>query len=93
MRVIGSDKSQIVTGICVNEKLQVPKRYRKNIRQEIYYIKKFGIDAHLKHIGYDESIEHYLRVLYGRILFVLSINKKDSQMKSYREFLKDNFIF
>lgn len=43
-------QQQRVTGIIVNKKLQVPAEVRKSIRQEIYYINKFGIEDHLKKI-------------------------------------------
>lgn len=45
--VVVSQKSrQLVTGIVVNEKLQVANNYRKQIRQEIYYLKKYGVEDH-----------------------------------------------
>lgn len=46
--VVSASKCQTVTGIVVNEKLNITKEYKKNIRQEMYYIKKFGLDEHLK---------------------------------------------
>lgn len=36
-----------VLGIVANEKLRAPVEYRKKIRQEVYYIKKFGIKNHI----------------------------------------------
>ena len=48
---ITADKRQVVTGVVVNEKPNLPKEYRRNIRREIYYIKKFGLDEHIKRTG------------------------------------------
>ena len=43
MKICPQGQRQIITGIVVNEKTQVPKTYRRNLRQEIYYIEKFGL--------------------------------------------------
>lgn len=48
IHIVYKSSSQNVTGIVVNEKMQVNVKYRNKIRQEIYYIKKFGLSSHLK---------------------------------------------
>lgn len=47
-RVLGKQNRQIVTGIVVNEKLQVSREYRRQLRAEIYYCKKYGVEQHLR---------------------------------------------
>ena len=47
-RVFKRNVRQSVTGIVVNEKPQVSREYRRNLRQEIYYCRKFGVESHLK---------------------------------------------
>ena len=59
-KICPQGQQQIVTGIVVNEKAQVPKTYRRNLRQEIYYIEKFGLSEHLAHIHLDLTPEKYL---------------------------------
>lgn len=93
IRVINSSQAQLVTGICVNDKLQVERRYRRKIRQEMYYIIKYGVKDHLRHTGYEGDFKHYLRSLYGKILFVLNVNEKDSLMRAYKEYLDKNYDF
>ena len=66
---------QNVTGLVVNEKVGVPKKYKNNIRKEVYYINKFGLKSHLKNINYNKESKEYLQNLYGRILYVIYINK------------------
>lgn len=87
--VIGQNKRQEVTGIVVNQKMQVSKAYRKKIRQEIYYIKKFGIEVHMKsqNINYPEDLERYVRNLAGRINYCLSVNNNDLEMFKYKQFV------
>ena len=50
--VILKSNSQNVTGIVVNEKLQINSKYRSTIRKEVYYISKYGIDSHIKRIKF-----------------------------------------
>ena len=90
IKVITNSNKQLVTGIVVNKKLQTSKDYRKKIRQEIYYIKKYGIDNHLKKINIT-SKDKYLKSLYGKILYVLQINKNDNEFIQYKKYLKNKF--
>lgn len=89
---------QRVLGICVNNKLQMPKEYRKHIRQEMYYIKKYGVKEHVLHLpnkneyidklGRVQKVE-YLRRLYSRIQYVLFINPNDKEMLKYKNECSD----
>lgn len=85
IHVIRNHKCQKVTGLVVNNKVQTPISYRKNIRKEIFYIKKYGLDSHLEHNNIKDS-NKYLNELYGRILFVLQINNTN-ELKEYKEFI------
>ena len=49
--VVPATKRQCVTGIVVNEKMNITKNYRKKVRQEVYYIRKFGLDGCLNKTG------------------------------------------
>ena len=86
--VIPKTKRQTVTGIVVNEKIGLTKDYKNKIRQEIYYIKKYGIDGHLSKIGCQDK-QYYLNSLKGRIAFVLQTIPKDEEFLRYKEFLKN----
>ena len=74
-KVIKRSGRQLVTGVVVNDKLQVSKNYRRKIRQEVYYIEKYGLDSHLSKINSPK--EKYLCSLLGRINYVLQINPSD----------------
>ena len=90
--VISASKRQVVTGIVVNEKINVAKDYKKNIRQEIYYIKKFGLDEHLKRLGISDK-QQYVQSLKGRIAFVLQTTPNEREFVEYKDFLNANFRF
>ena len=82
--LIHNSKQQKITGIVVNNKIQVDSKYRKKIRQEVYYIKKYGIDEHLNKINVTDK-EKYIKSLYGKILFVLSVDPKNKEFVKYKK--------
>ena len=87
-KILTRDKKQYVTGIIVNTKPQVSRQYRKELRQEIYYCRKFGAASHLAHV-HDETylplgisgIEKYLMVLLGKVNFILQVNPQDKEFQ------------
>ena len=89
IHIIHKSSNQNVTGIVVNEKVQVSAKYRKEIRQEIYYIKKFGLSSHLKKCDINIDSKRYLNILYGRVLYVLQINENDKEFIKYRQFIEN----
>jgi RNA-directed DNA polymerase len=85
-RVAKSNARQEVTGIIVNSHMQISKEKRKLIRQQVYYIKKFGLESHLERIN--ENRANYLNHLLGQINFALFVNPKDKEMKEYFDLIK-----
>ena len=93
--VMGKGCRQRVTGIVVNEKVQVPRVYRDRIRQEIYYCIKFGITSHRLQVKnlpqWITGDKQYVRYLLGKINFVLQTNPKDVVFLTYSNWLKEKF--
>ena len=93
--VVRQHDRQIVTGIVVNQKLQAPKSYRKNIRLEMHYCMKYGVDNHIqrrsKELPKPISRTSYLQSLLGRVNYCLQINRKDLEMQTYKEYLLQEF--
>lgn len=87
IHVVSNNSSQKVTGIVVNEKAQVCLKYRKEIRKEIYYINKFGLYSHLKRCNINVDPKKYLKKLYGKILYVLQIDKSNKEFIKYKEII------
>lgn len=85
-KVLKRNNKQFITGIIVNEKLQVDKKYRQRIRQELYYIQKFGLYSHMnrRHI---ENKDKYLKNLLGKIQFVLHVCPENIEFQKYRSYL------
>ena len=86
--VIKNTKRQTVMGIVVNEKIGLTKDYKNKIRQEIYYIKKYGLDGHLSKIS-EPNKQHYLNSLKGRVAFVVQTIPDYEEFLGYKEFLKN----
>ena len=88
IRIFKKSQRQEVTGIVVNEKAQVKRSIRNNIRQDLYYINKYGIDSHLERINRTDK-KTYLKELYGKILYVLQINNASEEFKKYQKIIND----
>jgi RNA-directed DNA polymerase len=84
-KLMSQSTRQSVTGIVVNKKAQVVFHKRNKLRQDIYYIKKFGLAEHMRHKDIKQA--NYLRHLIGKVNFVIQINPKDKEFINYREFL------
>ena len=88
IHIVHRSSSQNVTGIVVNDKIQVNIKYRNKIRQEIYYIKKFGLKSHLEKCKISINSIKYLNMLYGKILYVLQIDESNEEFIVYKQFVE-----
>jgi RNA-directed DNA polymerase len=82
-RIMRPHQRQIVTGIVVNNKTQAPAQFRKKVRQELYFIEKFGLQEHARSQG--KSPFSCYEQLKGKIQFIQQVNpmnnKSDNQLK------------
>ena len=74
---MGRNQRQVISGIVVNEKVQVPRKKRDELKQAMYYIDKFGLEDHLRKI--DCSKSNYLKHLLGIANYITFINPNDSK--------------
>lgn len=88
-RVTSQGSSQRVTGLVVNEKIQTTVEYRRKVRQEVYFLKKFGPIKHLKKIKWEFTTVQYIYHLLGKVNYIIQINPKDESAKKYYTFLAD----
>ena len=82
-RFIKNSNCQSVTGLTVNEKVNVSKEYKRALRQDVYYALKFGENCEIKYgkAGFYE----YLSSLSGKVNYVLSIEPENSFFLSARD--------
>ena len=83
-------QQQTVTGIVVNEKLSIPADYRRKLRQELYYCRKYGIQEHLQKIGPEIPEETYRMQLLGKVNYVLQVHPNDRDMLEARKWLQQS---
>lgn len=96
-KVLTRHVRQTVTGMVVNDKVQVPLPYRRALRQEVYYCLKYGVKEHLRHRGEtaylamgEEGELRYLQSLCGRIGFVLSADPEDKWFRDAADLVTGN---
>lgn len=88
IKVVLNTTRQQVTGIVVNEKINLSKNYKRKIRQEVYYILKYGVKSHIKKRNINLSCNRYLSVLLGKINYVLTVNPNDKEFINYKNEIK-----
>lgn len=84
-KVVSCHSRQQVTGIVVNQKPQVTKEYRRQLRQTLYYCERYGLQSHLEAIHDTRYLPlgkagftRYWLSLLGRVNYVLQVNPEDS---------------
>lgn len=78
-RLMLPHERQEVTGVVVNKRPQAPRVLRRILRQQVYYIEKFGIEGHEQRKPFvGESLVQYLR---GIADFILFLNPDDRDAK------------
>lgn len=81
-KILYRNQRQIITGIVVNDKIQVPFYKRNDLRKTMHYINKFGIDGHKKKLKIKNR--NYISHLLGKINFVLNMNPNDIEFQKYK---------
>lgn len=88
IKVVFNKTRQQITGIVVNKKVNIRKSYKNKIRQEVYYINKYGLDSHLNKIKSKENKKDYLQKLLGKISYVYSITSQEEFLEYKNIILK-----
>lgn len=57
-----------MTGVVVNKKVNAPRKVVRNIRQALFYCKKWGIKEHCETRGY--NIYRFMRKIIGQVAFL-----------------------
>ena len=99
-KFITNSSSQRVTGLTVNEKVSIPRDYKKELRQEVYYAIKYGLaDSIIKgnktrYINHGEpNIHSYFSHLKGKMFYVLQIEPENKWFKGATQMLSDKYLY
>lgn len=79
---------RIVTGVSVNgDSLSLPKSYKRDLKQELFFIMKYGFDSHVAKLKIRKS--NYLNVILGKINYWLMIEPKNEFALKAKEYFKE----
>jgi len=70
-KIMTKGQKQYVTGLTVTNGVHVPKKFKKDIVNALYYCRKYGVQNHLKKIHSEKT--GFKDWLLGKIFFVKSI--------------------
>ncbi|WP_084299507.1 reverse transcriptase family protein [Leisingera caerulea] len=82
-RLIRSHQRQKVTGVVVNEKLGPGRDFMRKLRQEYYYISKFGVNEQARVSGWNSSTA-YLNNFHGRVTHALFLTGHDEKLSEIK---------
>lgn len=86
-QILRRSNRQVVTGVVLNEKISAGTKTKRDIRQSLFYIKKFGVESHIKHTNNEQA--RYLNHMLGRINWVLQLEKNNEEFLGYKTFLSE----
>ena len=85
-RLYGEKGNKIITGISLaNNEVRIPRDYRRELEQEIYYILKYGFDAHVKRNKIKKS--NYLQSIIGKLNYWLMVEPQNEMANKGYEYL------
>jgi RNA-directed DNA polymerase len=87
IKIMERNTMQIITGIVVNDIVQIPKNDRNDIRKQVHYIVKFGLEDHLQRTKNTKA--NYVKHLLGKINYAVYINPKDKEMIGYKSIIQN----
>ena len=89
-QILRQSNRQVVTGVVLNKKISAGTKTKRDVRQSLYYIKKFGVESHLIHTKNVQP--RYLNHLLGKINWILYLEKNNTEFKKYKKFLSEVIV-
>jgi len=82
-KILRQSNCQYVTGVVLNKKITAGTKVKREIRQIIYYIKKYGLYEHMQYVKISQ--QNYLLHVLGRINWVLYLEKNNKEFMKYKQ--------
>lgn len=90
VRLYGEKGNKILTGISMaSGRPRVPRDYRRKLEKELFYIRKYGIDAHMNHMKIRSY--NYLESIMGRVDFWKMVEPDNRLANEMSVFLRDEY--
>lgn len=81
----------IITGVQIkNGNIYAPKKYKRELAKELYYIEKFGLVSHVSKKRIKDP--NYVYSLLGKVNFVLNIEPENIKFLEYKRVLTNIVI-
>lgn len=85
-RLYGEKGNKIITGISLaNHELRVPRSYRRELEKDIYYMMKYGFDAHVRRTKKKSS--NYLQSVIGKLNYWLMVEPQNELARKGYDYL------
>ncbi len=85
-KLIVGDKQKIVTGISIQGgKLSLPRKSKRNIKQEVNYIRRYGLLSHISKLKIKDP--YYILSLEGRLRFWLQVEPSNEYALKSLDFI------
>lgn len=82
-KLLGKNSQKIITGISISQgEIKVPRKYKRSVRQEVYYVLKYGIINHQEHIGKRFDVLEVERLI-GKLCYWESLEPDNAFVKEF----------
>ena len=85
IRLYKNHNRRIVTGICITDILSIPREYKRTLKQELYYIHRFGLISHIEKRKVRQ--QNYCQSLLGKINYWLFVEPQNAYALAQRDYL------
>lgn len=81
VRVTKLGQAHYVTGLSISDPNgpHVPRSFKRKLRQELYYCRRFGIRGHLARLDADRSYQKGINRIDGTVRYVASIESRKAE--------------
>lgn len=81
-KILGPNCRKIITGVSISSgKTCIPRSAKRLIRQQAYYIKKYGINSHMRHCGINDP--YFAMRFAGNMAFWKAIEPEHPYVKAF----------
>ena len=85
-KVYNGEGAKILTGLSLcNNRIRIPRGYRRNLELELYYIMKYGIGEHMRRKKIKKN--NYIESLLGKVNYWLMIEPENLTARSAHDYL------
>lgn len=90
---MGEKTPKILTGLNITTNLKVPAKFKRKLRQEIYFCKKYGVKDHLEKVSCEKK-SNFNEYLYGKAYYIKMIEPQTGEnfLKELDEIFSKEYI-